>query len=68
MPGMPTKGRKLSTGQELKQAYFRFDGAKDLGTSKSWAPVQRPFIRSMGPAMEPQDVRDVTVITITQKK
>jgi hypothetical protein len=36
MPGMP-KGRKLPNGQELKQIYFIFDGAKDLTTSKSWA-------------------------------
>jgi hypothetical protein len=67
MPGMP-KGRKLPNGQELKQTYFIFDGAKDLATSKSWAQVQRPFIGSIGDNLEPRDVRDVTVINVSQKK
>jgi hypothetical protein len=42
--------------------------AKDLATSKSWAQVQRPFIGSMGANLEPQDVRDETVINVSQKK
>ena len=67
MPGMP-KGRKLPSGQELKQTYFIFDGAKDLQTSKSWAKVQRPFIGSIDDNLEYHDVRDVTEITVSQKK
>jgi len=67
MPGMP-KNRKLPNGQELKQTYFIFDGAKDLAASKSWAQVQRPFIGSMDANLQPQDVRDLTVITVSQKK
>jgi hypothetical protein len=67
MPGIP-KGRKLPSGQELKQTYFIFDGAKHLMTSKSWAQVQRPFIGSIGDNLEPHDIRDVTVITVSQKK
>ncbi len=67
IPGMP-KNRKLPSGQELKQTFFIFDGASDLSTSKSWGQVQRPFIGSMGPKLEPEDVRDVTVITLTHKK
>lgn len=70
MPGART-GRKLPTGQELKQAFFIFDGAADLAASKSWATVQRPYIGSVemkGPAPEYHDVRDITVITLTQKK
>ena len=67
MPGMP-KGRKLPNGQELKQAYFIFDGAKDLSTSKSWAQVQRPLIGSIDDKLQPQGVRDVTVISVSQKK
>ncbi len=65
------KGAKLPTGQELKQTFFIFDGAKDIMTSKSWAEVQRPFIGSVemkGPAPEYHDVRDVTVIVVVQKK
>jgi hypothetical protein len=67
MPGMP-KTRKLPSGQELKQTFFIFDGAKDLSTSKSWAKVQRPFIGGVDDKMQPRDVRDVTVINVTQKK
>ncbi len=67
MPGMP-KGRKLPSGQELKQTYFIFDGAKDLTTSKSWAQVQRPFIGSIDDNLEYHDIRDMTVITVSQKK
>ena len=67
MPGMP-KNRKLPSGQELKQTYFIFDGAKDLAASKSWAQVQRPFIGSFDDKMQPRDVRDVTVINESQKK
>jgi len=59
---------KLPNGTEVKQAYFIFDGAKDLRSSKSWAQVQRPFILSMGKDLQPQDVRDITVINFTQKK
>jgi len=67
MPGMP-KNRKLPSGQELKQTYFIFDGAKDLSASKSWAQVQRPLIGSIDDNLQPKDVRDVTVINVTQKK
>jgi hypothetical protein len=67
MPGMP-KGRKLQNGQELKQAYFIFDGAKDPSTSKSWAQVQRPLIGSMDENLQPRDIRDVTVINVSQRK
>ena len=70
IPGMP-KGRKLPSGQDLEQSYFIFDGAADLGTSKSWVTVQRPFIGSVdlkGGAPEYKDVRDLTVITLAEKK
>lgn len=67
MPGMP-KGRKLPSGQELKQAYFIFDGAKDLESSKSWAQVQRPLIGSIDENLQPRDIRDVTVINVSEKK
>lgn len=67
---MPDRMRthKLPDGTEVKQAYFIFDGAKDLRSSKSWAQVQHPFILSIGKDMQPKDVRDITVINFTQKK
>lgn len=70
IPGQ-TKGGKLPSGQELKQAIFIFDGAKDITTSKSWAKIQRPFIGGIefkGGRPEYHDVRDVTAIDLVQKK
>jgi hypothetical protein len=70
MPGMP-KDRRLPSGQVLKQTFFIFDGAADLGSSKSWAKVQRPLIGSItlkGAMPEYHDIRDVTSITVAEKK
>ena len=35
---------KLSSGQELKEAYFIFDNAADIMTSKHWIKIQRPYL------------------------
>jgi hypothetical protein len=44
VPGSPGKPTKLSTGQELKETYFIFDGAGDIMTSKHWIKIQRPYL------------------------
>ncbi len=44
MPGSSGKPTKLSSGQELKEAYFIFDGAGDIMTSKHWIRIQRPYL------------------------
>ena len=44
VPGSPGKPTKLSTGQELKETYFMFDGAGDIMTSKHWVKIQRPYL------------------------
>lgn len=66
MPGRQGRApQKLPGGQEIKEAYFIFDGAKDLVTSRRWAKVQRPYIGGMkmvGRTPQFQDIRDVTVI------
>jgi hypothetical protein len=67
MPGIP-KTRTLPNGQELKQTYFIFDSAKDLASSKTWAQIQRPLIGSIDDNLQPRDIRDVTVINVSQKK
>lgn len=54
--GKPKKYEKY----DLWEAYFIFDGAKDLGTSKLWIKIQRPYIG--------EDVRDVTAIVVSEKK
>jgi hypothetical protein len=44
VPGSSGKPMKLSSGQELKEAYFIFDNAADLSTSKHWIKIQRPYL------------------------
>ena len=64
-------GRKLPSGQDLKEMYLIFDGAADIVASRSWAKVQRPFIGDVdlkggGPVYK--DVRDITTIIVAEKK
>ncbi|MGQ9496268.1 MAG: hypothetical protein ACUVRY_08480 [Thermoanaerobaculaceae bacterium] len=54
--GKPKKYEKY----DLWEAYFIFDGAKDLASSKVWIKIQRPYIG--------EDVRDITMIVVTEKK
>jgi hypothetical protein len=44
MPGSSGKPNKLPSGQELKEAYFIFDNAADIMTSKHWIKIQRPYL------------------------
>lgn len=43
---MPGGGKpvKLSSGQELLEAYFILDDAGDIMTSKHWVKIQRPYL------------------------
>ena len=43
MPG-GGKPMKLSSGQELREAYFILDNAGDIMTSKHWIKIQRPYL------------------------
>jgi hypothetical protein len=65
------KVKKLPSGQELKEAYFIFDGASDLMSSKLWIKVQRPYIgrvKMEGFQAKYEDVRDVTAIVVAEQK
>jgi hypothetical protein len=65
------KVKKLPSGQELKEAYFIFDGASDLMSSKLWIKVQRPYIgrvKMEGYQPKYEDVRDVTAIVVAEQK
>ena len=44
MPGSTGKPIRLSSGEELKEAYFIFDDASDIMTSKHWIEIQRPYV------------------------
>jgi hypothetical protein len=71
MPG-EEGAKRLPSGQELKEAYFIFDGAADIATSKLWIKIQRPYIGSVEIGKDFQvkykDVRDVTAITVSERK
>jgi len=56
-----TSGKpKKREGYDLWEAYFIFDGAQDLASSKLWIKVQRPYIG--------EDIRNVTAIVVSQKR
>lgn len=71
MPG-EKGGKKLPMGQDLKEAYFIFDGAADITTSRLWIKVQRPYIGGIEMGKDFQvkykDVRDVTAVTVSEQK
>lgn len=72
MPGEKGGKKKLPSGQELQEAYFIFDGAADIMSSKLWIKIQRPYIGSVEMGKDFQvkykDVRDVTAITVSEQK
>ncbi len=72
MPGTGERPLRLSTGQELKEAYFIFDNAPDIMTSKHWIKIQRPYL-SRGRTGEDfrvkfKTTRDVTAIIEEDKR
>ena len=44
IPGRAGRAIKLFSGQEIKEAYFIFDDAADIMTSKHWIKIQRPYL------------------------
>jgi hypothetical protein len=72
MPGMAGKSTKLSSGQELKEAYFIFDDAADIMTSKHWIKIQRPYLSrertKEGSPGKYGAVREVTAIIEEDKR
>jgi hypothetical protein len=57
------KLQTLPSGKEIKAAFVIFDGAKNLGASKLWVKIQRPYL---GPKME--EGPDMTFITVSDKR
>jgi len=72
MPGSSGKPVKLPSGQELKEAYFIFDNAADIMTSKHWIKIQRPYLSRGRPREGAQGkyeaVREVTAIIEEDKR
>jgi len=66
MPGTGGRLPRLPSGQELKEAYFIFDNAPDLGTSKHWIKIQHPYLTraqtSQGFQGKYEKIRNVTAI------
>ncbi len=72
MPGTGGKPIKLPSGQELKEAYFIFDNAADIMTSKHWIKIQRPYLSreqtKQGSPGKYGAVREVTAIIEEDKR
>jgi hypothetical protein len=72
MPGTGGKPMRLSSGQELKEAYFIFDDAADIMTSKHWVKIQRPYLgkgqTGAGAHGKYGAVRDITAIIEEDKR
>ncbi len=72
VPGSGGKPTQLSTGQELKEAYFIFDNAADLSTSKHWIKIQRPYLTrartNEGFQGRYEKIREVTAIIEEDKR
>ena len=71
MPGQETQVKKLPSGQELKEAYFIFDGENDLMSSKLWIKVQRPYIgrvKMEGYTPKFEDIRELTSISVSERE
>jgi hypothetical protein len=71
---MPGGGKpiRLSSGQELMEAYFILDEAGDIMTSKHWIKIQRPYLVRGRTGKEFQGkyeaVRNVTAIIEEDKR
>lgn len=65
MPGKRT--RKLPDGQEMRDAFFLLDEARDLVSSKLSLKVQRPYIGPYGLAKGAKPA-DVTAIVLSRRK
>lgn len=67
--GKPTK---LTSGQELKEAYFILDNSADIMTSNHWIKIQRPYLvrerTQQGFQGKYETVRDVTAIIEEDKR
>jgi hypothetical protein len=72
VPDMERRPVKLSSGQELKEAYFILDDATDIMTSKHWIKIQRPYV-DKGRRGDPlygkyEKIREVTAIIEEDKR
>ncbi len=72
VPGMGRNPVKLSSGQELKEAYFILDGATDLSVSQHWIKIQHPYLEKGRPGDpfygKSEKPRDVTAIIEEDKR
>jgi hypothetical protein len=68
MPGSNGKAGKLSSGQEVKEAFFILDNASDLNTSKHWIKIQSPYLTKWGYQERFEKTRNVTAIIEEDKR
>jgi hypothetical protein len=72
MPGTAEKSMRLSSGQELREAYFILDEASDIMISKHSIKIQRPYLGKdqMGAGFHGkyEAAREVTAIIVEDKR
>ncbi len=68
LPAGLAKGVKLPDGRSTQIAWLSLDGAKSIAEAKRWIAIQFPYVGSTGTGGKPQDIRDVTAITLTEPK
>ena len=60
----PERVLKLTTGEEIHMRTIILDGAHDVGTSKLFVRVQRPYFDFITPELRGEGKRDSTAIEI----
>lgn len=63
--------KPLANGKLLNDAYFCLDGQASIAFSKFWLKIQNPYVGQMNKVngkLEYSDIKDLTVITLVEKK
>ena len=55
------------SNKKIQQAFFIFDGGKDLMASKIWAKIQRPVMGLYKEDLQSMKMRDITAIIFVHK-
>jgi hypothetical protein len=59
---------KLKTGEEIRMRTFILDGSKkDVGTSKLFVRIQRPYVDYITPEFRGEGVKELTAIEVISR-
>ena len=67
---MPMPPPLLPSGKKLQWAFFILDGGRNIGDSKYWLKIQRPYVGTVANDANAdfQDIRDITAIQTVRRK